>query len=306
MGTISQSRELGMTKLESGEWAYVPKPAALPTLPPPPTYPAAPNQYLRGPLPADMWQDPDAQRQFHAAAIPQTRLSPLPANADPISGAQAASQAIQIIQSTPAKSSSGVTSVGLTMPGIFISPVSGSPVTSSGTLAVALANEPFNTVFAGPTSTQGSIALDVATAPVGTIPGNTTLTVSYNGVATAANDFALLAIASTNATPNSVPTAPWTQLAVINSTNVGGGVFWQNSVSAGTVPASVTWTKVGSSTTTSPACMVTLKTSGGTPSVRQSNSVASAGILPGGNTTLAMPGATLAGSAIFVVIQLSC
>jgi hypothetical protein len=43
-----------------------------------------------------------------------------------------------------------VTSVGLTMPAIFT--VTGSPVTSSGTLAVALANENANLVLAGPAS----------------------------------------------------------------------------------------------------------------------------------------------------------
>jgi hypothetical protein len=44
----------------------------------------------------------------------------------------------------------GVTSVGMTVPG-FLS-VSGSPVTSSGTLAVSLANQSANRVFAGPSS----------------------------------------------------------------------------------------------------------------------------------------------------------
>lgn len=43
-----------------------------------------------------------------------------------------------------------VTSVGLSLPGIFS--VSGSPVTSSGTLTGSLANENVNTVFAGPSS----------------------------------------------------------------------------------------------------------------------------------------------------------
>lgn len=43
-----------------------------------------------------------------------------------------------------------VTSVGLSAPSIFT--VSGSPVTASGTLALALANENANTVFAGPSS----------------------------------------------------------------------------------------------------------------------------------------------------------
>ena len=43
-----------------------------------------------------------------------------------------------------------VTSVGLTMPGIFA--VAGSPITTSGTLAVTLATQAANEVWAGPTS----------------------------------------------------------------------------------------------------------------------------------------------------------
>lgn len=48
-----------------------------------------------------------------------------------------------------------VTSVGLTMPSIFS--VAGSPVTSSGTLAVTLATESANTVFAGPTTGAAAV-----------------------------------------------------------------------------------------------------------------------------------------------------
>lgn len=43
-----------------------------------------------------------------------------------------------------------VTSVGLSMPGIFA--VANSPVTTSGTLAVSLANQTANTIFAGPST----------------------------------------------------------------------------------------------------------------------------------------------------------
>lgn len=50
-------------------------------------------------------------------------------------------------QNAPA---TGVTSVGMTVPG-FLS-VSGSPITTSGTLAVSLATQAANLVFAGPTS----------------------------------------------------------------------------------------------------------------------------------------------------------
>ena len=168
MGHLAESSARGQKLLESGQWKYVTEPTAPPAIPAPTNaYPAAPNQYLRAPLPADQWQDPDAQRQFHAPAIPQTRISPLPANTSPVAGAQAASQAIQLIQSTPA-AASGVTSVGLTAPNaLFTTPVLGSPVTSAGTLALALANEPINTVFAGAPSTAGVVNVDTKTTTAG-------------------------------------------------------------------------------------------------------------------------------------------
>lgn len=52
----------------------------------------------------------------------------------------------------PAGAGSGgtVTSVGLSLPGVFS--VSGSPVTTSGTLTATLANQSANTLFAGPTT----------------------------------------------------------------------------------------------------------------------------------------------------------
>src|ERR1700678_1296622 len=54
------------------------------------------------------------------------------------------------ITNTEPSSGGTVTSVALTAPSIFS--VSGSPVTTSGTLALSLVNEAANTVFAGPAS----------------------------------------------------------------------------------------------------------------------------------------------------------
>lgn len=59
-------------------------------------------------------------------------------------------QGIQSSVVNLSSSSGTVTSVALTVPG-FLS-VSGSPITTSGTLAVTLVTETANTVFAGPTS----------------------------------------------------------------------------------------------------------------------------------------------------------
>lgn len=80
-------------------------------------------------------------------------------------------QVLTVVAGVPAWSTAGtgtVTSVALSMPAIFI--VSGSPITSSGTLAVTLATEAANTVWAGPTSggaaTPGFRSLVVADLPV--------------------------------------------------------------------------------------------------------------------------------------------
>jgi len=72
-----------------------------------------------------------------------------------------------------AASTGTVTSVGLTMPSLFS--VASSPVTTSGTIAVTLANQNANLVFAGPASGSSSapgfrslVAADIA----GAIPGD--------------------------------------------------------------------------------------------------------------------------------------
>ncbi len=214
MPSISESRSVGLQKLTSGDWAYVPADkAAPPAIPAPNTaYPAAPNQYLRSPLPPDMWQDPDAQRQFHSAAIPQYRLAPLPANTNPVAGAQAASQAIQIVQNTPATSTaSGVTSVGLTMPtALFVAPVTGSPITSAGTLAPVFANEPINTVFAGAPSAAGVVSVDSTATAAGVDPVHFSASVFASG----ANELVLTFVYPTGTL---VPPAGFTSLGTFGS-----------------------------------------------------------------------------------------
>lgn len=124
-----------------------------------------------------------------------------------------------------------VTSVALTVPSILS--VSGSPITSSGTLAVTLTTEPANTVFAGPTSggpatptfrslvpndmsladthilvgNSGGLAADVAMSGDATIADTGALTVVSVGGSSAANIHTaeLAANAATNAnTPSTI------------------------------------------------------------------------------------------------------
>lgn len=89
------------------------------------------------------------------------------------------------IPSWAAPATSGtVTSVAMTVPSILS--VSGTPITSSGTLAITLATETANTVFAGPTS--GSAATPTFRALVGAdIPG---FTITNNATTGTINDLA--------------------------------------------------------------------------------------------------------------------
>jgi hypothetical protein len=101
----------------------------------------------------------------------------------------------------PGGGSGTVTSVGLALPSIFA--VSGSPVTSSGTLSVSFASQSANTVFAAPNDSSGAptfralVAADIPTLNQSTtgsaatltttrtisMTGNVTWSVSFDGSA---------------------------------------------------------------------------------------------------------------------------
>ena len=292
MGQLAESSARVQKLLESGQWKYVTETPAPPAIPAPTNaYPAAPNQYLRSPLPPDMWQDPDAQRQFHSAAIPQYRLAPLPANTSPVAGAQAASQAIQIVQSTPASSTSaGVTSVGLKLPtALFVAPVAGSPITSAGVLAPVFANEPINTVFAGAPSSAGAVNVDAAATAAGT---QDPFSASVN--ASGANELVLTFVYPTGTV---VPPAGFTSLGSFGSPSpyLGSKI----TTAAGTVTASgqagngsgAIWEQM----------LLAFKNTGSTPpTIRQVGTLS--GLNQGLNTGNPFASAVLASSSIVVFV----
>src|SRR5260370_40227931 len=77
--------------------AVKPAPPVPMTLVPPTAYPIPPaepalNPFSRGPMPASTLLDTDIARQFHATAIPQSRILPLSDVASARAGAQVASQ----------------------------------------------------------------------------------------------------------------------------------------------------------------------------------------------------------------------
>jgi hypothetical protein len=97
MPSIKANRDSLADAIKNGSVVPVTPPA--PALPiPVATYPAAPNSFLRTPLPAINVQQPDMQRQWQTGATPQVRIPPTSATSNAVVGAQAASQIIKIVQ----------------------------------------------------------------------------------------------------------------------------------------------------------------------------------------------------------------
>lgn len=131
--------------------------------------------------------------------------------------------------------SGGLTSVGLTMPSIFS--VGNSPLTANGTLAVALASQAANTVFAAPNGSAGvpgfralvGSDLPVATTAAlgGVKPDGTTITVNPSGVISAAGGgggpAAAGTLTGTTLAPNVVNTSI-TTVGTLTSLSVTGNV----------------------------------------------------------------------------------
>ena len=125
-----------------------------------------------------------------------------------------------------------VTSVGLSLPAIFT--VSGSPVTTTGTLTAALASQTANYFFAAPNGSAGAPTFRaIVAADVPTLNQNTTGTASnVTGIVAVANGGTGTATPSLVAGTNVSITGTWPN-QTINSSNPGGTV---TSVAA-TVPS---------------------------------------------------------------------
>ena len=76
MPSIKQNSDFFNRAKEQGAITPAPSPIRVPAehAPDAPTYPEAPNSRLRSPLPANLVQQPDSQRQLFNQATPQTRL----------------------------------------------------------------------------------------------------------------------------------------------------------------------------------------------------------------------------------------
>jgi len=113
-----------------------------------------------------------------------------------------------------------VTSVSLSLPSIFS--VSGSPVTTSGTLSATLASQTQNQVFAAPTNANGSPSFRSLVA--GDLPD---LSGSYLTVSSASSTYAPLASPALSGTPTA-PTADQS----INSTQIATTAYVRTAVAS--------------------------------------------------------------------------
>jgi hypothetical protein len=132
-----------------------------------------------------------------------------------------------------------VTSVALTVPGIFT--VSGSPITTSGTLAVSLATQTANTVWAGPSSGSAAaptfralVALDIPSL-AGSAIGSGVVGVTYGGTGAnlsatgGANQFVRQSSSGANLTVSAIASADITTAlttpGAIGGTTAAAGTF---------------------------------------------------------------------------------
>src|SRR6266436_5998124 len=187
--SIKENAELLARLVASG--AVKPAPPVSMTPVPLPDLAPAMNPLLRTPMPASAIRDSDTVRQFHAQAIPQTRILPLAAAANSQINATAQSIAQQVFTSS---GPSGLTTVGLTAPAEAI--ITNSPLSPpGGTINWAWATEPGLSVFSGPNSTV--VGYDASFAGSSGASGSTTPSIT-GGTPTQTNEWALYAIFTVN------------------------------------------------------------------------------------------------------------
>lgn len=282
MTTIAQGSEILKKAVESGQV----KPATPPTAYPIPSFPPEANPLLRTPMPASAIRDSDTVRQFHNQSIPQTRILIPSSAASPTIGASAQTISQIVAQQAVAGSTSGITSVSLTMPSIFS--VAGSPgVAPSVSLAVGLLAEGQNTVFAGPGGTALD-QVDAITTGFGGSPASLSATPTHSG------DLALVITTQDVNTGTAFnPGAPW---SFVIGAGTNKNIYKQ--VVSGTTSVTAAG-PTGSAPAWDGVLMLLGAKLGFTPTVVNSGSVISGAF--GSQTNLSIPFTPTAGNTLLFV-----
>ena len=173
-----------------------------------------------------------------------------------------------------------VTSVALSLPAMFT--VSGSPVTSSGTLTATLASQTANTVFAAPNGTAGSPSFRTLVAA--DIP-----TLNQNTTGTAANVTGTVAIAN-GGTGATTASAARTNLG---ATTAGANLFTVAN------PSAITFLRINADNTVSTLSATDFRTAIGAGTSSTTGTVTSVGITAG--TGLSVSGSPITSSGSITV-----
>jgi hypothetical protein len=239
-----------------------------------------------GPAPSLWTTGYDSVRQWTRPGTSQGRFPTLPTKVNPQLNAAARSVATTIIKNIPAPAASGVTSVGLSMPRIFT--VSGSPVTSTGTLAAALTSEPLGTFFAAPIAGLSALeALSASTLVVAVGTG----TLTETATPTTATSWGLYA-ASLGSLNTFVNPSGWTPFSPNPSTSANFGSFTKSLTGTSPVSVSEPINDTG-------AAMLAIF-SGALPATIQENSSQPT---PGTSATLAFASSNTSGNTIIVIVM---
>lgn len=163
--------------------------------------------------------------------------------------------------SLTATTSGSVSSVGLSLPGIFA--VTGSPITSTGTLTATLDNQAAHSVWAGPTTSTAAPTFRALVS--GDVPD---LSATYLTPATAASDYqplnanlTSLAAASTGSSLYyRASGSSWAPVTVSGNTSFSGGTLSSTGVTSVALTAPSIFALTGSPITTSGTLALTLNT----------------------------------------------
>lgn len=283
MPSIKENADKLQKGIEEGHYVPIENLAVPPAGLPLPTYPAAPNTFLRTPMPPSTVQSPDQQRQWQSAAVPQARVSPFTPSSNPAVGAASASQAIVV-----ASGISQVIRITLDMPTDEFA-VAGSPAGATGTFTVSWQSQASGTVFSGPPA--NAVGFDVSFSSSGSSLAGGVASITA-GNPSQSGEWALYVSNIVGGVYSSTPASPW---VVQTGSSVTYPIYSQ-AIPAGALSVAVSQNYTGAAAWAGSV----LYFGGSVPTFVQA---ASGSTDATGLATVAFAGALTAGNAVLVIVN---